>query len=418
MSMDRVIEKKKWPLRKILFIAFWIIFGTWIIYLLFFRTSSSKLYVETNHLRIVKVEKGAFEEFIPLDGLVLPIKTLMIDAVQGGFVEEVFVEDGAILEKGDTLLKLSNANLELDFINRESQMYDVINNLQNSLIRIDQNAFLREKEIVDLEYQLDLKAIDLKRKRGFYKDELISDEEFENAKRDFEYFTKQKDISIALKQIDSLSGITQKQQITSSINRMRNNLVMLKRNLESLYVKAGINGQLTSFNIEIGETVSAGENLGNIDVMDSYKIRANVDQRYITRVFTGQEAEFTFNTQVYNVEISKVYTQVRNGSFRIDLTFPNDIPAEIKRGQSVQLRLKFSRSQDAIFIKKGGFFQSSGGNYIYVLNNDNTASKRSINIGRQNAREYEILEGLQPGEQVIISSYDNFGDKDLLILED
>ena len=416
--MDRIIEKKKWTTKKIIKIIIAVLVGLVLIKLLFFRDTRSKLNVDINQIRIATVKQDKFQEFIPIDGIVQPIRTVFVNAILGGTIEKIFVEDGNQLQKGDIILKLANANLELEYMNRETNMYEVLNNLHNTKLTIEQSKFIRKQEIADLEYKVDFANKEFIKAKNFYKENVISEEEFINTRRDYNYQVKQKNIATDLQRLDSLANITRLAQINNTIERMMKNLALLKENLGNLYIKAPISGQLSSFNVEIGETKTAGQNLGHLDVTDGYKLRANIDERYITRVFIGQEAEFCFGGKTYFVEISKIYTQVRNGSFQVDLIFDGAEPANVKRGQTVQLRLKFSSSTDAIIIQRGGFFQETGGNWIYVINpSKEFAVKRNIRLGRQNTNYYEVIEGLKSGEQVIISSYDTFGDKDMLVLK-
>jgi HlyD family secretion protein len=414
--MDRIIEKKKWTSGKLLGLGGIVLMLILLLWMLFFRDNRSRLYVDKNQLTIAQVEKGKFQEFIPVDGVVFPRNTIYIDAVQGGIVEEVFVEDGAILKQGDPILKLANANMELSYMDQETRMYDAINNLSNSRISLEQLRYTRQKEIIQLQYEIDKIKTDFNRKEQFYKDELISRKEFEDAKRDFDYSLKQLEITLRLRKLDSIAGVAQGSQINSSMDRMRNNLSLLKRNMDNMTIKSPAGGKLSSFIVEIGQTKSAGEHLGQIDLMDGFKLRANIDERYISRVFSGQRADFDLGGKIYNLEISKIYTDVTNGSFQVDLLFDGEEPSGIKRGQTVQLRVQFSGANDALIVRRGGFFQETGGNWIYVVDPSGSfATKRNIKIGRQNTSHYEVLEGLQPGEQVIVSSYDSFGGKEKLI---
>ena len=414
--MDRVIEKKKWTTGKLLAIGAIVLFLVLLVWMLVFRDKRSSLYIDRNQVSIAVVEKGKFQEFIPVDGVVFPRNTIYIDAVQGGIVEAVFVEDGAILKKGDPILKLANANMELSYMDQETRMYDAINNLSNTRVSLEQLRYTRQKEIIQLQYEIDKIKTDFRRKEQFYTDKLISLKEFEDAKRDFDFSLKQLEITLKLRRLDSISGVTQSNQINSSMQRMDNNLSLLKRNMDNMTLKSPADGKLSSFIVEIGETKTAGEHLGQIDMMDGFKLRANIDERYISRVFTGQKAEFDLQGKVYSLEISKIYTDVANGSFQVDLLFDGPEPDDIKRGQTVQLRVQFSGANDALIVRRGGFFQETGGNWIYVIDPSNKyAVKRSIKIGRQNTNNYELLEGLDAGEQVIISSYDSFGGKEKLI---
>jgi HlyD family secretion protein len=416
--MDRVIEKKKWPPKKIASIAAVAAFVFFIIYLLFLRDNSSKLYVEKNQLTISPVLADKFQEFIPIDGTVFPKNTVYIDAIQGGSVEQKYVEDGAMLQKGDTILKLLNTSMELMYMEQETRMLAEINNFANSKLRLEQNKYTRQKEIVQLQYNIDRLERDFGRKNSLYGDSVISTQEYEDAQREYNFTKKQLEISLKLQRLDSISGENQQTAIETSLNRTNLNLTLLRKSIENAYVRAPATGKLSSFSAEIGETKNVGVRLGQIDMQDGFKLRADIDERYISRVFTGQGAEFVFNGKNYQLQIVKIYTDVTNGSFQVDLNFVDEYPPSIKRGQTIQLRLKFSSETDAIIIKRGGFFQETGGNWIYVVDESGSfAIKRSIRINRQNTNHYEVMEGLQPGEQVIVSSYDSFGDKDKLIFK-
>jgi HlyD family secretion protein len=418
MGMDRVIEKKKWTLKKILQVAGIGIFIVFIIYLLFIRDKRSKLYVDKSQITIATVAADKFQEFIPIDGVVLPKNTIYIDAVQGGFVEKVFVEDGAQLTKGDTILKLSNTNMELSQMETETRIYEAINNLENTKIGLEQNRFIRQSEITELQYTMDKTTLDFGRKKQLFGEGVISKKEFEDAQRDYDYTIRQLQISLELKKLDSISAVSRSKNIDATIIRMRNNLGLLKTTIENLYIKAPIQGQLSSFSAEIGETKAAGEHLGQIDLPEGFKLRANIDERYVSRVYNGQEAEFDFAGQTFRLAIGKIFTDVTNGSFQVDLFFQGPEPEQIKRGQTLQVRLSFSSPADAIIVKRGGFFQETGGNWIYLVDpSGEYATKRKIRIGRQNTNYYEVMEGLEPGEHVIISSYDGFGGKEKLVLK-
>ncbi len=414
--MDRIIEKKKWTKGRIAAIAAAVLVLFLVVWMLFIRDNRSRLYVDYNQLSIAVVEKGKFQEFIPVDGIVFPRTTIFIDAVQGGIVEEVFVEDGAMLKKGDPILKLANANMELSYMDQETRMYDAINNLANTRISLEQLRYTRQKEITQLTYEIDRLKIDFRRKEQFFKDKLISEKEYEDALRDYNYSLKQLEITLNLRKLDSISGVSQSNQIASSMQRMNNNLALLQRNMDNMTIKSPVDGKLSSFLVEIGQTKTAGEQLGQIDMMDGIKLRANIDERYISRVFTGQEAECEISGKTYSLEISKIYTNVTNGSFQVDLLFKAEEPEGVKRGQTIQLKVKFSGATDALIVRRGGFFQETGGNWIYVLDKEeSSAVKRAIKIGRQNTTHYELLEGLEEGDKVIISSYDNFNSREKLI---
>ena len=321
-----------------------------------------------------------------------------------------------MLEEGDTIIKLLNTQMELSYMEQETRMLAERNNLNTTKLALEQNNFFRQKEIVQLEYTIDGTKIDFERKQQLFADSVISTKEFEDAKREYDFTMKQLHISLQLQRLDSMSGASRTESINTSLSRLEQNLALLRKNMENAYIKAPATGILSSFSVEIGETKRAGDRLGQIDKQDGFKLRANIDERYISRVYEGQGAEFDFNGQNFQLKIFKIYTDVTNGSFQVDLHFVNSHPESVKRGQTIQLRLKFSSESDAIIIKRGSFFQETGGNWIYVVDESGSfAIKRSIRINRQNTNYYEVMEGLQPGENVIVSSYDSFGSKDKLI---
>ena len=414
--MDRAIKKKKWTAKRILTIGAIGVFLFFLIYLIFIRDKQSRLYINKDQLSIATVLEDKFQEFMPTDGVVFPKNTVYIDAVQGGIVEAVYVEDGAILVEGDLILKLMNANMELSTMEQETRMLDAINNLQNTKIQLEQSRYIREKEIADLSFRLQQAEIDYERKQQLIENHVIAQKEWEDAQRTYLGLKRQLELSRELQKLDSVFAYSQIAQINRSMKRMGNNLELLRRTIENLNIKAPVNGKLSSFSAEIGEIKQAGVHLGQIDMMDGYKLKARIDERYISRVFVGQEAEFDFNKQTYNLQIRKIYTDVSNGTFEVDLLFSGPTPDGIKRGQTVQLRIIFSSATEAIIVKRGGFFQETGGNWIYVVDpSGDFAEKREISIGRQNTRYYEVKGGLDPGEKVIVSSYKSFGNKDKLI---
>jgi HlyD family secretion protein len=416
--MDRILEKKKWTHVRITTITAISIFAFALVYLIFLRDTRSRLIVDKEQLTIAPVLADNFQEFIPVDGVVQPKTTIYIDAVLGGTVENLYAEDGERVTKGDMILKLSNASMQLSYMDQETRMYDAINNLQNSRIALEQNKFLRQKEITSLLFQIDQAKKDFERKQKLYVEGVISLKEFEDAERDYTFTSKQMKISLDLQRLDSLAAEEQKRQISASIDRMKDNLSLLKENMDKLIVRAPADGVLTSFNMQIGESTTAGQRLGQIDILDGYKMRASIDERYVSRVLIGQEAELDFAGNTYRLYISKIYTGVTAGAFQVDLLFEGSPPESIKRGQTIQMRLEFSSPQQALIIKRGGFFQETGGNWIYVLSQDgNTALKREIRLGRQNTKFYEVVEGLAAGEQVIISSYEGYGGKEKLVFK-
>ena len=414
--MDRIIEKKKWPPKKIAIITAAVLFGFFIIYLLFLRDKGSRLYVDQDKISVARVEQGRFQEFIPVDGLVQPLVTIYVDAVFGGRVEEIYVRDGAMVNEGDKILRLSNLSMEMSYMQQENHALEVLNNYQNTQLNLERNKFALERQLADLDYLLDFAKKDYQRKKQLFNEQVISLEEYENAGREYHLALRRYDIAVRTMRHDSIYNVTQLAHIKESISRMQENIRLANRALENLIIRAPISGQLSSFNSEVGETKNAGENLGQIDQLDGFKLRARIDERYISRTYIGQNAEFEYGGNSYKLEISKIYSNITGGAFEVDLHFINEAPNALRRGQTIQLRLQFSGIAEALIIPRGGFYQETEGNWIYVLDASGTqATKRRIRIGRQNVHHYEVLEGLEPGQQVIVSSYDGFGAKDRLI---
>jgi len=416
--MDRIIEKKKWPPKRIIAVSGISGLVVLVVYLIFFRDNGSRIYVPRDRVTISTVKEELFQEFIPVDGIVFPKTTIFIDAIMGGNVQEVYVEDGAMLKKGDNIMKLVNTNLELSYMEQETRIFEAINNLQNSKIALEQNKFVRQKEIVSIRQEIELATANFDRMKQLYADSLISTQEFEDNERTYRYTRKQLEISIELQKLDSISALRRYGQIDISMDRLYQNLNLLRESLGNLYVKAPADGKLSSFNIEVGQTAIVGEHLGQIDIPDDFKLRANIDERYISRVSIGQEAEFDFEGKSYLLTVHKIYTDVNAGSFQVDLYFSDGYPEHIKRGQTLQLKLKFSGATNAITVKRGGFFQQTGGNWIFVVDPTGSfATKRNIRINRQNTLSYEVVEGLEAGENVISSSYEAFGNKDKVVFK-
>jgi HlyD family secretion protein len=416
--MDRQIEKKKWPPKKIAMLGGGGLFFVFVIYSFIFGDSSSKLNVETEKITIAAVTRGPFQEFIPVTGSVLPIKTIYIDAIEGGRVEKKFIEAGAFVKEDDKILQLANTNLLLDIMFREAQFFEQSNNLRNTRLLMEQSRLNLRQQLNDQEYQvqrlkrLHERAAELREKN------LISQQEFEQTRDEYEYRRKQKELAVESFKQDSLFRQIQIEQLESSLQRMQANLDVTKQRLESMIIRAPVTGQLTSLNAEIGESKAPGQRLGQVDVLDGFKVRAGIDEHYLPRINLDQTGEFDFAGQTYSLITKKVYPEIRDGRFDVDLEFQGKEPEGIRRGQTLHIRLELGDLSEAILLSRGGFYQKTGGQWVYVLDGSGDyATKRSIKLGRYNPQVFEVLEGLEPGEQVITSSYDSFGDIDKLILK-
>lgn len=416
--MDRIIKKKKWPPKKIAWVSAAVLFFGAVLYGIVFGDKSSRLNVNTERITISTVYKGPFQEFIPVSGTVLPIKTVYLDAIEGGRVEKILLESGSLVNAGDTILKLSNTNLLLDIMYREANLFEQNNNLRNTRLAMEQNSLSLKSQLLELEYEIGLKQRFYERSAKLIERNLISREEFDQAKESYEYLLEKRDLTIEKQKQDSIFRDIQINQLEASVERIQNNLTIVKQNLENLYIKAPISGRLTSLNAEIGELKMMGEQIGKIDVLDGFKVKADIDEHYISRIDIGQIGSFELSEKTYKLEIRKVDPEVRDGRFSVDLNFVDESPRDIRRGQTLRIRLELGDPTEAVLLTRGGFDQKTGGRWVYVLDESGDfAVKRDIKAGRQNPLVLEILEGLEPGEKVITSNYDNFGENDKLVLK-
>jgi HlyD family secretion protein len=416
--MDRILEKKKWPPKKILMFSFTGLLVIFIFYSIFFSDKSSKLNVQTERITISTVEKKAFQEFIPVIGTVIPIQTIYLDAIEGGRVEQIFNEAGSLVNLDDKILKLGNTNLLLDIMYREAELFAQSNNLRNTRLAMEQQRLSLRAQIIELNYQLTNTKRAYQRAVELHQKGLVSEEEYEKLKNEYDYLVQKTGITLESHKQDSLFRDTQIHQLEASLSRMQANLEIVKTNLDNLIIKAPITGQLTSLNAEIGESKSRGQRLGQIDVLEGFKVRVGIDEHYIARIDLKQGGEFTFNNQDYRLFIKKIYPEVREGKFEVDMLFEEKAPDGIRRGQTVHVRLELGNLTEATLLSRGGFYQKTGGQWVFVVDESGSyATKRQISIGRQNPEFFEVLSGLEPGEKVITSSYDNFGDVDKLVLK-
>ncbi len=377
------------------------------------------LKIDSSRITISEVKVGQFQEFIPINGTVTPIKTFYLDAVQGGMVEELFVEEGSNVKVGDPILRLDNTDLQLDIMFREAQLFEQINNLRNTRLAMEQRSLSLRDDILEIDYQIEKSQRKYDQSVSLREKGLISNDEYDQACDDHNYWRSKKDLTNESQKQDSLLRAVQVVQLEASVNRMQANLVVVKQKLDKLTLKAPIEGQLTSLIAEVGESKSRGQRLGQIDVLEGFKLRAAVDEYYISRIASGQGGEVKINGEPYQLVIMKVYPEVRDGRFEIDLEFTDTIPDGIRRGQTVQVRLALGDLSEAVMLARGGFYSKTGGNWVYVLDDsEEQATRRNIRLGRQNPQVYEVLDGLEPGDKVVTSSYDNLGDFDRLFFKD
>lgn len=418
MSMDKKIEKKRFNIKKIGLYTVAIAVLAILISAILRDAGTSRLNVQGERLLTDTINEGIFKEYITLFGAVEPIKTVYIDAVESGRIEEIFVEDGSMVKEGQQIMRLSNPDLQLQVLNQEAQIIQQINTIRsNEVLREQQSLNLRELAL-NIQFQIDLFDDRTRRNKELFSEKVISQVDYEETKAEYDHLLRRRDLLIATIQKDSLANELQQHQMKTTLDLMERNLEVAKQSLDHLTVRAPISGQLSSMDSEVGELITEGARIAQMDVLDDYKLRARVDEFYISRVFPQQEGSFTMDGQTYHLRIKKIYPTVTNGAFEVDLVFTGDRPENIKRGQTISLKLSLSDETQATLLAKGGFYQSTGGNWVYVIDEGtNVAHKRDIRVGRQNPNYYEVIDGLQPGDVVIVSSYENFGDKDELVLK-
>lgn len=416
--MDRVIEKKTWNTKRIVTIAGSAGILTLIVFAIMSSRGNSRLNVDADRVMIGAVSEGSFQERIPLNGVVLPLTTIYLDALEGGRVEEKFVEDGAVLQKGDPILRLSNSDLELSLANQETAVFNVLTQMNISKNSATQNTIRQLNQMAEVDnglaeasriYTLNIKL---------FEDKVIAQQELKQSEIAYNYQVRRKKLTEDILKEDASAVNLMSTQDKQSLGRMQHTLELMRRKVGDLIVKAPIDGQLTSLDAEIGQNIPKGQRIGQVDVATNFKVRVDIDEHYISRIYTGLEGSFSFANESYNLRIRKIYTQVTNGRFQVDMEFTGKEPDGIRRGQSLQIRLALSDETQALLLPKGGFYQQTGGNWIYKLNEAGTiAYKTDLQIGRQNPDYYEVLQGLKPGDKVLINSYDTYGDKQEIILK-
>ncbi|REG82526.1 efflux RND transporter periplasmic adaptor subunit [Algoriphagus antarcticus] len=415
--MDRKLAKKTWTPKRIAWIVGGVVLVAGIIYQIGYADHRSTMNVEKDRLSIATVSKGEFTDYILVSGQIEPAQTFFLDAVEGGMVAQIVRESGAIVEVGDTILIMANSNLQLDVMQRETMLYEQINNLRQTRLFLDQNDLVQLGQLAEIDYQISLLAPQYQRFKELHTKKLVSDREFEEVKEQYEYNLKRKELTYKSYKSDSMARSYQLTQLRQSEGRMNASLNGVGQILNNLVIKAPIAGQLAMEQIEVGQAINSGERYGQIDVQDEFKVRVPIDELYLPRIGQGLKGKFTLSGVDHELEITKIYPTITNGRFEVDMTFTGESPQGIRRGQSVRIRLQLSDSEQSLLLPTGGFFKDTGGNWVFVINADGNAEKRNIRLGNKNPEYYEVLEGLVEGEKVIISGYENFGKNEILDLK-
>ncbi|MND77790.1 Macrolide export protein MacA [compost metagenome] len=407
--MDRPLEKKKWNSKRIMTIAGIAGIVGLIGASFYFTSGKSKLNVEADRISIVEIKNGSFQEFIPINGTVLPISSIYLDASVGGRVEEKFVEDGTVLKKGDPIMRLSNTDQELTLVQQETQVLNLLTQSQIAQTNAQQASINNRNQMADVEQAFREAERIYRLNQKLLNEKAIGSQEFEKSKNEYNYQKERVNLTKQILKQDEISNAQKTNQDNQTYQRTQSALELMKRKIGDLIVRSPVDGQLTAFDAEIGQNKNAGERLGQIDVLTGFKIRADIDEHYINRIFPDLQGEFSIGDKTYKLRIKKVYTQVTNGRFQVDMEFINEVPKGIRRGQTLQIRLALSDETKALLLAKGGFYQQTGGNWIFKLDkNGNTAYRVDIQLGRQNPEYYEVIKGLQPGDKVVVSSYETY----------
>ncbi|MEM7657093.1 MAG: HlyD family efflux transporter periplasmic adaptor subunit [Bacteroidota bacterium] len=417
--MDRRIEKRRWTPKKILLyvgLPLIVLLG---LGMLMKNAGVNRYRVDKERLSIGTVASGEFEETIPINGRVMALKTVFVTAVEGGQVEKLYLEGGEMVSQGDLILKLSNPSLEMNYMNLQTNLLEQADQLRNTRISMENTGLQLKDQLIESNYQIQDLGQQYERSKVLFADSVISEADFQTVENNYLFQVRRKKLLIERIERDSLLRSQQIGQVETSLSLVGRNLTAIQRNLDNLTVKAPVAGLLSSVPAEIGQTVQQGEKLGQIDIMGGYKVRANIDEHFISKVENGLRGTFTFDGEAHDLHIIKIYPEVNQGSFEVDLAFDGSAPEGIKRGQNLQIRLALSDQSKAILVPRGGFYTSTGGKYMFVVTEGGeSAVKREVSFGRQSDRFYEVKSGLEPGERVITSSYDLYLRADELILND
>jgi HlyD family secretion protein len=418
MGMDKAIELKKGIRLKHVIWGLGILLIVFLIFKLIKSGQISVFRAEADKITISTVEADTFNDYITVNGQVEPISTIYLDASEGGKVSERLIEEGAMVKKGDVILRLENRQLYQNILESEAALAEKENYLRTTRINFETSLIESRRSILDNLYRLTRKKRTFEQYQTLYDQGLISNEEYIQSKEDYDYESGLLKINKVKAANDSVLQVTSMITLASDLSNMRRNLQLVHERLDNLNVKAPVDGQLGMLDAEIGQSIGSGQRIGQINVLTNFKINAQIDEHYIDRVQRGLPATFDRNGTEMSLTVKKVYPEVREGQFKIDMVFTGATPENLRTGQTYNIKLELGASEKAIMIPRGGFFQSTGGQWIFVLNEaGNEAVKRQIKIGKQNPQYYEILEGLQAGEKVITSGYELFGDNDKIILK-
>jgi HlyD family secretion protein len=415
--MDKKIVKSKWTIKRIATYGGIALFVVFVGYQFIFADRRSRVKVDKEKITISTVKRGVFQEFIPQTGTIEPSRTVYLDAVEGGTIKRVVAESGAMLKKGDVVLELSNLNRELTVLQQEASFNESINRARETRLSIMKNDLDQQQMLALIRSELAVLEPKYKRQKQLYDKKLISKQDYEATESAYNYNLQRMKITYEAYKADSIDRIRQLRETSLSETRMSKSLEGVGQILDNLVIRAPIDGQLSRPQLDAGQAVNSGQRLGWIDIVGSYKVRVPIDELYLPRITTGLKATTTFNNKDYNLEITYIYPGVTNGRFEVDMNFVGAVPQGMRRGLSLRLRIELGQSSEELLLPVGGFYKDTGGNWVFVVEEGgNQAVRRDVKLGRKNTENFEVLEGLKPGDQVITSSYENFGNNEVLLL--
>ena len=414
--MDKKIDKKFWTIKRIATYGGIALLVGFIAYQFIFADRRSTFKTDKDKLTIATVQRGEFKEFIPQTGTVEPARTVFLDAIEGGNIKRIVSESGKMLTKGDVILEISNLNREITVLSQEASLNESITRQRDTRLLITQNDLNQRQTLALIDNQLAIFAPQYERQKVLFEKKLISKQEFEQTEANYRYNLERRKITYEVFKNDSINRIRQLRELDKAEQRMSLNLEGVGKILDNLVIRAPIDGQLSTPHWEIGQAVTQGQRLGQVDIVGSFKVRVPIDELYLPKISVGLPASTSFANKDYMLAITYIYPTIQNGRFEVDMEFQGDTPQGIRRGQSLRMRIELGQASEELLLPVGGFYKDTGGNWVFVLDSDNKAVRRNIKLGRKNSENFEVLEGLQPGDRVITSSYENFGNNEVLIL--
>jgi HlyD family secretion protein len=415
--MDKQLKKKYWTLKRIGTYAGIATLVAFVSYQFIFADRRSKLKIEKDKITISEVKMGQFKEYIPQTGIVEPSRTVYLDAIEGGNIRNIVRESGAILKKGDVILELTNLNREISVLDQESNLTQTLNRSRDTRLLLTQNALAQKGSLITIDNALATLKPRFERQKQLFEKKLIAKQEFEQTEADYLANLKRREITYQAFKIDSISSVQQIRQLDESEKKLLQSLRGVGKILDNLVIKSPIDGQLSTPHWEIGQGVTQGQRLGQVDIMGSFKVRVPIDELYLPKISSGLPATTDFAGKTYQLSITYIYPTIQNGRFEVDMNFEGETPQGIRRGQSLRMRVELGQPSQELLLPIGGFYKDTGGNWVFIMDGEGKAVKRDVKLGRKMGSEYfEVLEGLKPGDKVITSSYENFGNNEVLLL--